>query len=168
MRSWIKPSPFEGTASKFLFDTIKSIQRRISAPKIIHPAEVNCDNELPDQSCKHFFIFTFLPLIHWCHKSPNMQRLEDKQKNRYKILLCFIENCFSVSTAAKFNPKKTGSFLKLFSREVAFMQQVCSATWNLHSCTGLCSLWTWKLQKCTTLTGSLTVNSQAVCTFAQL
>ena len=79
MRSWIKPSPFEGTASKFLFDTIKSIQRRISAPKIIDPAEVNCDNELPDQSCKHFlYLHFYLSSI----DATNLQICRDLKTNK--------------------------------------------------------------------------------------
>ena len=49
MRSWKKLSSLEGTASKFLFETIKSTQRIILAPKIIHSAVVNGDKELPDK-----------------------------------------------------------------------------------------------------------------------
>ena len=49
MRSWKKPSPFIGISSDFLIDTIKSTQRMILAPKIIHSAVVNGDKEVPDQ-----------------------------------------------------------------------------------------------------------------------
>ena len=50
MRSWKKLSPLGGTVSKFLFETIKSTQRIILAPKIVHSAEVNGDNALPDKT----------------------------------------------------------------------------------------------------------------------
>ena len=66
MRSWKKLSPLEGTASKFLFETIKSTQRIILAPKIVHSAEVNGDNELPDKTFYKLYFelhFTSHPLM---------------------------------------------------------------------------------------------------------
>ena len=99
MRSWKKLSPFEGTKSKFRFETIKSTQRIILAPKIIHSAVVNGDKEIPVIIFyRHFTSSSILPLIHWCHKSPNVQRHEDTQKRKNKVLLCLFENCFSCAT----------------------------------------------------------------------
>ena len=57
MRSWKKLALFDGTSSKFLFETIKSIQRMMLAPKIIIPAEVNGDTELPDQILRQLIMF---------------------------------------------------------------------------------------------------------------
>ena len=65
MRSWKKLSPFEGTKSKFQFETIKSTQRIILAPKIIHSAVVNGDKEIPVKIFyRHFTSSSILPLIH--------------------------------------------------------------------------------------------------------
>ena len=39
---------------------------------------------------------SLIPLFHWYHKSPIIQRLVDMQQSKYKILLCLKENFISV------------------------------------------------------------------------